>query len=99
MSVTVILPEVSTCEATACTYNANHRCHAPAITIGDAVLPMCDTFMPDSLHVAPKPVAGVGACKVLSCVHNRDRACHAASIDVAMKGAQPDCTTYQKRSK
>lgn len=97
MSVTVTLPEVSACEATKCTYNASGRCHAPAITIGDTKHPTCDTFLPDSRHVEPRAVAGVGACKVSSCLHNRDRTCHAASIDVALHGDEPDCATFAAR--
>jgi hypothetical protein len=98
MSVTVTLPEVSACEATKCAYNTNNRCHAPAITIGDTLHPVCDTFLADSRHVASRSPAGVGACKVSACVHNRDRTCHAGSIDVALHGDVPDCTTYEARS-
>lgn len=97
MSVTVTLPEVSACEATACAYNADLRCHAPAITIGDTVHPACDTFLPDSRHVAPRAVAGVGACKVATCIHNRERTCQAAAIDVALRDREPDCTTFEAR--
>jgi hypothetical protein len=95
MSVTVTLPEVSACDAIGCTYNAGRRCHAPAITIGDTTHPMCDTFLPDSRHVAPRAVAGVGACKVATCVHNRDRTCHAPAIAVALHGEEPDCATFE----
>lgn len=99
MSVTVSLPEVTACDAKRCTYNAGGRCHAPAITIGDSVHPTCDTFLADSRHVTPQPVAGVGACKVAGCAHNRERTCHAAAIDVVLRGDEPDCRTFAQRSR
>ena len=97
MSVTVTLPEVSACDATGCAYNAAQRCHAPAITIGNTTLPECDTFLPDSSHVAPRPAAGVGACKVHSCRHNIERTCAAGSIVVGVSGDSPECSTFAPR--
>lgn len=98
MSVTITLPEVSACEATACAYNTEHRCHAPAITIGDALIPACDTFLPARHHVEPEPVAGVGACKVTACTHNHERTCHAGSIDIKVEDHGPDCATFETDS-
>lgn len=97
MSVTVTLPDVSACEATGCAYNANRKCHAPAITLGDGAHPMCDTFLPGPKHVERKAGAGVGACKVAACVHNEDRTCHAPSIRVVMHDDHPDCGTFESR--
>lgn len=100
MNVTITIPEVSSCAASACTYNANGRCHAPAITVGDMQLrPVCDTALADGRQVTPSAVAGVGACKVDSCVHNRERTCQAVAIDVRPRGAEPLCTTYEARPK
>jgi hypothetical protein len=100
MNVTVILPEVSSCTASACTYNAAGRCHAPAITIGGAQLqPICDTALADARKVMPSSCSGVGACKVDSCVYNRERTCQAVAIDVRPRSTEaPLCTTYQPRS-
>ena len=99
MSVTVTLTDVSTCDATNCTYNDNHRCHAPAITIGRDALPTCVTFMPDAQHFTPRPIAGVGACKISACVYNRNRSCHAQAIDVALKESAPTCITFRPRAR
>jgi hypothetical protein len=100
MSVTVTLSDVSSCDATDCTYNTNGRCHAPAITIGsDAVLPACVTFLPDEQHFTPRPIAGVGACKISACVYNRNRSCDAIAIDVALHGDSPGCMTFKPRAR
>lgn len=98
MKLTVLVPPVSECEATRCTYNIERRCHAKAITVGDGIHPACDTFMPSSEHCRDVGAqAGVGACKVSACAHNRDFECQAESIRVGFHGDHPDCTTFAAR--
>jgi hypothetical protein len=94
MSITVTLPEVTDCAATACGYNVRGRCHACAITVGDGEHPMCDTYTPDPHHVRRLPIAGVGACKVSICVYNHELECSAPAIHVALHDGHPDCATF-----
>lgn len=97
MKTTVEMPAVQTCTVAECAYNADSRCHAKAITIGDGVHPGCDTFMDGADgHTALNVTAGVGACKVTGCSHNSDLECTAESISVAME-AMAKCTTYVPR--
>ena len=38
------MPQVNQCEVTKCAYNVKNMCHARAITVGDGINAMCDTF-------------------------------------------------------
>lgn len=95
MRVKIDLPMVSECSATGCAYNAEQRCHAKAITVGDDAHPACDTFLPSSVHTHNSAVAGVGACKVSSCKYNADFECTAASVRVGGHQGHPDCLTFE----
>ena len=91
---------VSECEIVECAYNMDKACHAMAITIGDGVHPMCDTFFKSSTHGGVKnQTAGVGACKVSACCHNMDFECEAESIHVGYCGGHShgDCMTFAAR--
>lgn len=92
------MPLVAECAARDCAYNADDRCHARAITIGDGLHPACDTFLPSRERSEEgAATAGVGACKVSSCAHNRGLECEAPSIHVGYHGDHPDCLTFAKR--
>lgn len=88
------MPGVSECAISECAYNANKACHAIAITIGDGVLPMCDTLFRSSRHGGIKDIAGVGACKVSACMHNMNLECGAPSIRVGQEGSDGKCLTF-----
>lgn len=99
MKVTVEMPSVSKCTATACAYNVNEGCHARAITIGDLSNPQCDTHFTSSPHTkASQRVAGVGACKVAACKFNDDFECTAKAITVGHIGEAINCLTFSPRS-
>jgi len=96
--VTVEMPLVANCTAKQCAYNANHTCHAKAITVGDTKNPECDTFLQSKNHSKEaKRIAGVGACKVRDCRHNEDYECTADAINVGLVRNSINCLTYMAR--
>ncbi len=98
MESTFKMPIVAECAARECAYNADDRCQARAITIGDGLHPACDTFLRSSVRSEEgAATASVGACKVSSCAHNRRLECEAASIHVGYHGDHPDCLTFARR--
>jgi len=93
--MTIDMPVVSGCSASACVYNTDSACHAKAITIGDGIHPGCDTFMNASRHAREQQrISGVGACKVSNCAHNQDYECVADSISVGRRGDSVQCLTF-----
>jgi hypothetical protein len=97
MKITIAVPEVTECSANACAFNTGGQCHAKAITVGDAVQPICDTFLASGQHSHRAAHAGVGACKVAGCRHNEDFECNADSIHVFMHGRTAECQTFAAR--
>lgn len=92
------MPTIKSCDATACAYNNDKKCHAIAITVGDTLVPHCDTFCPPVVAKRSEMSnAGVGACKVAGCAFNKDLVCSAASISIGHKNDEVLCLTYQKR--
>jgi hypothetical protein len=95
MKITIDTAEVGECAAANCVYNLDGACKARAITIGDGVHPMCDTFLETGSHCSPSAGhAGVGACKVTACRHNGDFECHAERIRLEVHDAHADCVTF-----
>ncbi len=93
--VTIEMPNVSACSVQECAYNTNNACHARAITVGDGMHAMCDTFFKSAAHSAEKSrIAGVGACKVNNCVYNDDLECQAESINVGHRQGSVECLTF-----
>ena len=88
------MPQISDCEVTQCVYNLKNTCHARAITIGDGVNALCDTFFNSSPHNKRKDIAGVGACKVSRCSFNTDYECLADSISVGIIDNHAKCATF-----
>jgi len=68
-------PRVGACKLTRCAFNRDQACHARAITIGDGLMPRCDTVFELDAHVRRGQVAAVGACKTIACIHNHDLHC------------------------
>ncbi|MGH9237314.1 MAG: DUF1540 domain-containing protein [Vicinamibacterales bacterium] len=98
MKITLEIPVVQTCAATACAYNAGHRCHAVAITVGDGIHPACDTFFASDRPARDvSHTAGVGACKIAGCRYNSDLECAAGAIRVNVHANHADCATYTPR--
>lgn len=91
------MPKVMTCSVDACAYNAENRCHALAITVGDpGGEPACDTyFRNDARGGDQDATAGVGACKVAGCQFNANFECSAANVSVGLEQGQADCMTYR----
>ena len=94
MLQTIKMPVVSECVIAECAYNSNMACHAIAITIGDGLRHMCDTFFKSSKHGGINDTAGVGACKVSACSHNTDFECSADSIRVGIEKNLGKCLTF-----
>jgi len=96
--VTLEMPLVAKCSVRQCVYNQNQNCHAKAITVGDSIVPGCDTFFEARQHAREvKTIAGVGACKVKNCAHNEDFECRADSIMVGLAMDGVSCLTYSAR--
>lgn len=93
-NITLEMPAVAECDVTNCVYNMGKSCHARAITIGDELGAMCDTFFDANPHTKGKYKAGVGACKVLDCAHNTDYECSADSISVIAVNQMARCGTF-----
>jgi hypothetical protein len=92
------MPEVSSCSAADCIYNAKGACHAKAITVGNSINPDCDTYMPSEAHARNLQImAGVGACKVTNCQFNQDFECTADGIRVGFASDQVRCLTFRSR--
>ena len=88
------MPQVNGCEMTKCAYNLDNMCRARAITVGDGVKAMCDTFFTATPHSSGKYTAGVGACKVSTCSFNSDYECQADGVSIAMENKQAKCMTF-----
>jgi hypothetical protein len=96
--VTLEMPLVASCLVNNCAYNISAKCHARAITIGDATHPGCDTFLDGVNHTRKAGlIAGIGACKMGSCKFNDDLECSAENIKVGMSGNMACCSTYARQ--
>lgn len=97
MKRSIEMAEVAECDVQACVYNKETRCHALAITVGDAHGHLCDTMLRSHEHTHRDDVSGVGACKVKGCAHNEDYECQAEAIEIGMSGTKAECLTYSQR--
>lgn len=98
MKITAEMPQVATCNVSACAYNRDKKCHAKAITVGDSDTPGCDTFFETDLHARDTGIiAGVGACKVQVCRYNKDLECAAPEIKVDRTSGGVRCMTFARR--
>lgn len=96
--VTLEMPLVASCSVNGCAYNISAKCHARAITVGDATHPGCDTFLAGVSHTRQaRLIAGIGACKMGSCKFNDDLECSAENIQVGMSGNKACCSTYARQ--
>lgn len=90
------LTGISTCTATACSFNSEQNCTAGAITVAGAPdHAECGTFI--SLDVRgglPTASAHVGACQRVECTHNKDLLCSADSITIGSDADTADCLSY-----
>jgi hypothetical protein len=94
----VEMSKVIKCDAGDCAYNTDNRCHATAITIGNADNPRCDTFCQAPTKGGnTSRTAGVGACKISYCIYNLNLGCGAPQISVGCKKHEPDCLTFQMK--
>lgn len=92
------MPKVRECGVSDCAYNTHKQCHALAITVGDGMVPHCDTYC----NMSPKggdksATASVGACKVPSCSHNKSLECQASEICVGYMHNDVECMTFDKK--
>ena len=96
MTTTQDMPQVHDCTVDACSYNADHGCHAGAITIGGDHA-HCGTFVEISFRAGLERTGVVGACHRSECVHNDALECTAASVQVGSAADVADCLTYRPR--
>lgn len=92
------MPEIKTCDVTECAYNNHSRCHALAITIGDASSsPKCDTFWQAATRGGDASRGGrVGACHMDNCMFNDRLECQKMDgILVGHQGNEPDCLVFK----
>ncbi|GAA0848686.1 DUF1540 domain-containing protein [Streptosporangium amethystogenes subsp. fukuiense] len=89
------MPAVNECQVDACAYNAEHICHALAITVGNSHHAECETFFKvDVKGGDPAATGRVGACKMSDCQHNVQYECQASGIVVGYAQKDIDCLTY-----
>lgn len=88
------LTTISSCTATACSFN-HGGCSAPAITMGrNGDLASCSTFISLDTEGGLPVVGGhVAACQMTECVHNRNLMCTASSISV--NGNTAECSNFE----
>jgi len=96
MTTTQDMPQVQTCSASSCSYNADAACHAGAITIGGDHA-HCGTFVEISFRAGLDRTGVVGACHRSDCRHNEKLECTAAAVQVGTAADMADCLTYQPR--
>ena len=96
MTTTQDMPQVQDCTVDSCSYNAEHTCHAGAITIGGEHA-HCGTFVEISFRAGLDRTGVVGACHRAECVHNESLECTAAAVQVGSAADAADCLTYSAR--
>lgn len=79
-----------------CSYNAEHACHAGAITIGGDHA-HCGTFVEISFRAGLDRSGLVGACHRSDCRHNDRLECTADGVRVGAAADVADCLTYEAR--
>jgi len=95
--MTLEMPRVAHCDVDTCVYNAEKKCHAKAITVGDHSSPACDTFFVGNSHVSSRNIqAGVGACKVEDCEFNHEYECQQNEVQVGKSKGFVLCLSFQK---
>jgi Domain of Unknown Function (DUF1540) len=90
------MPQVQDCAVSSCSYNAEHHCHAGAITVGGDHA-HCGTFVEISFRGGFDRNGMVGACHRSDCVHNDKLECHAPGVRVGPGTDAADCLTYEPR--
>ena len=90
------MPQVQDCAVSSCSYNAEHNCHAGAITVGGDHA-HCGTFVEISFRAGLDRNGMVGACHRSDCVHNDKLECHAPGVSVGPGTDAADCLTYEAR--
>jgi Domain of Unknown Function (DUF1540) len=96
MTSTQQLPQVQSCSASSCSYNAESACHAGAITIGGDHA-HCGTFVEISFRGGLDRTGLVGACHRSDCRHNEQLECTASGVQVGTGADAADCLTYEAR--
>lgn len=92
------MSKVNECGVSECAYNAEQKCHALAITIGDGDCPACDTEIDqNSKGGFMDTISGVGACKVSQCAFNQSLECSAEGIQVRKHSDHAECDTYKAK--
>ena len=88
------MPLVLECPAGDCAFNSNNACHAGAVTVGDGLTPICDSFVASTRHPAGARNSGVGPCKVSACAFNSAFTCGAESVAMGEAGETARCLTF-----
>lgn len=95
MTTLTLLPSVTECHVTGCSFNQD-GCHAPAVTIGgNGSGAQCATYVPLSIEAGtPDANAEVGACQRSECVFNKALLCTADAVQIGTSPTAADCLTY-----
>ncbi|KAB1644222.1 DUF1540 domain-containing protein [Gulosibacter chungangensis] len=92
------LTRITSCTATACSFNHDSGCSAPAITMGRREdTASCTTFVALDADGGLPVVGGhVAACQMTECVHNRNLMCTSNAITV--NGSTAQCSMFEVAS-
>jgi len=90
------MSRINECKVAQCSYNAENRCNAIAITVGNSSMALCDTYINTVRSGGIKGlIGGVGACKAQNCKFNRDlECCSDDGILISTVGGHAHCTTF-----
>jgi hypothetical protein len=92
-----VIPTVSKCLMSDCTFNRGSLCHAKSICVGEKHQ-KCDTYTVSDNKIGEDATRGrVGSCRVAKCVHNRSPLCGAGSITVSGHEDHADCGMFKDR--
>ena len=92
------MAKILDCIMTDCSYNRDKMCHTMAITVGDGLCPLCDTYVSaPNKGGLQEDLGGVGACKVQECAFNKSLECSAEGIHVKIHSNHAECSTFKRK--
>ena len=88
---------ISSCNMSACAYNADSMCHTRAINVGYHA--ECSTYVQGGERGGLKELTGgIGACMAANCKFNNKLECSAGGVDVAGHRSHADCKSFSLKS-
>jgi hypothetical protein len=90
------MTSISSCNMSACAYNAGSLCHTRAINVGYHA--ECSTYVHGSERGGiPEVTGGIGACMTANCKFNNKLECSAPGIEVSSHQGHADCLKFKDR--